>query len=43
MHVGLLEGRDRLDALAAADVVIYPSRHEVFGLVPSKRSSAGRP
>ena len=26
MHVGLLEGRDRLDALAAADVVVYPSQ-----------------
>jgi glycosyltransferase involved in cell wall biosynthesis len=34
MFVGLLEGRDRLDALAAANVVLYPSRHEVFGLVP---------
>jgi glycosyltransferase involved in cell wall biosynthesis len=31
---GLLRGRDRLDALADADVVVYPSEHEIFGLVP---------
>jgi glycosyltransferase involved in cell wall biosynthesis len=42
-HVGLLEGRDRLDALAAASVVIYPSRHEVFGLVPLEALLSGSP
>lgn len=31
---GLLRGADRLEALAAADVVVYPSSDEVFGLVP---------
>jgi glycosyltransferase involved in cell wall biosynthesis len=31
---GLLRGRDRLEALADADVVVYPSEHEIFGLVP---------
>jgi glycosyltransferase involved in cell wall biosynthesis len=31
---GLLRGRDRLDALADADVVVYPSEQEIFGLVP---------
>jgi glycosyltransferase involved in cell wall biosynthesis len=31
---GILKGRDRLAALADADLVIYPSRDEVFGLVP---------
>ncbi len=31
---GLLTGPERLAALAAADVVVYPSRDEIFGLVP---------
>jgi len=31
---GLLRGRDRLEVLADADVVVYPSEHEIFGLVP---------
>src|SRR5205823_1674272 len=31
---GLLRGRDRLEALADADVVAYPSEQEIFGLVP---------
>jgi glycosyltransferase involved in cell wall biosynthesis len=43
MHVGVLEGRDRLDALAAADVVVYPSKHEVFGLVPIEALLCGSP
>jgi glycosyltransferase involved in cell wall biosynthesis len=42
-HVGLLKGRDRLDALAAANVVVYPSRHEVFGLVPLEALLSGSP
>jgi len=41
--VGLLTGRDRLDALAAADVVVYPSRDEIFGLVPLEALLAGTP
>ncbi len=36
-------GRARLDALAAADVVVYPSRDEVFGLVPIEALLAGSP
>jgi glycosyltransferase involved in cell wall biosynthesis len=43
LHVGLLEGRDRLDALAAANVVLYPSKHEVFGLVPLEALLSGSP
>ena len=35
-RLGLLEGPDRLDALAAASVVVYPSRDEVFGLVAAE-------
>src|SRR4051794_1786159 len=40
---GLLTDRDRLDALAAADVVVYPSRDEIFGLVPLEALLAGTP
>lgn len=40
---GLLPGAERLDALAAADVVVYPSRDEVFGLVACESLLAGTP
>jgi glycosyltransferase involved in cell wall biosynthesis len=40
---GLITGRARLDLLADADVVVYPSRHEVFGLVPLEALLAGTP
>jgi glycosyltransferase involved in cell wall biosynthesis len=39
----LLRGRQRLDALAAADVVVYPSRDEIFGLVPLEALLCGTP
>ena len=42
-RIGVLEGTDRLDALAAANVVVYPSRDEVFGLVPIEALLAGSP
>jgi glycosyltransferase involved in cell wall biosynthesis len=42
-RLGLLRGAARLDALAAADVVVYPSRDEVFGLVPMEAVLCGRP
>jgi glycosyltransferase involved in cell wall biosynthesis len=42
-QLGLLKGRERLDALAAANVVAYPSRDEVFGLVPIEALLAGSP
>jgi glycosyltransferase involved in cell wall biosynthesis len=32
-----------LDALAAADVVVYPSRDEIFGLVPLEALLCGSP
>ncbi|HEX5108487.1 MAG TPA: glycosyltransferase [Vicinamibacterales bacterium] len=41
--IGLLEGRQRLEALADADVVVYPSEHEIFGLVPLEALLAGTP
>lgn len=40
---GLLCHTDRLDALAAADVVVYPSRDEIFGLVPLEALLCGTP
>jgi glycosyltransferase involved in cell wall biosynthesis len=40
---GLLTGTGRLDALAAANVVIYPSRDEIFGLVPLEALLCGTP
>jgi len=43
LRTGLLKGRERLDALAAADVVVYPSRDEVFGLVAAEALACGTP
>src|SRR5262249_18281768 len=40
---GLLQGRERLEALADADVVVYPSAQEIFGLVPLESLLAGTP
>lgn len=40
---GLLKGRDRLEALADADVVAYPSKDEIFGLVPLEALLCGTP
>jgi glycosyltransferase involved in cell wall biosynthesis len=43
VFTGLLEGADRLAALADADVVVYPSEQEVFGLVAVEALLAGTP
>lgn len=40
---GCLEGEQRLAALADADVVVYPSEHEIFGLVPVEALLCGTP
>lgn len=40
---GLLRGRERLLALAAADVVAYAGRDEAFGLVPLEALLCGTP
>ena len=39
----LLSGRERLELLAAADVVVYPSEAEAFGLVPLEALLCGTP
>jgi glycosyltransferase involved in cell wall biosynthesis len=41
--IGLLRGAERLDALADADLVVYPSADEIFGLVPLEALLAGTP
>ena len=41
--VGLLTGDDRLAALADADVLVYPSTDEIFGLVPFEGLLCGTP
>lgn len=41
--VGLLRGPTRLRALADADVLVYPSEHEIFGLVPFEGLLSGTP
>src|SRR3954469_1101797 len=43
ISAGLLTGAARLDALSPADVVVYPSRDEIFGLVPLEALLAGTP
>jgi len=40
---GLLVGRERLEALVDAAVVVYPSQDEVFGLVPFEALLCGTP
>jgi glycosyltransferase involved in cell wall biosynthesis len=40
---GLLTGRQRLQALADADVVVYASKDEIFGLVPLEAILCGTP
>ena len=40
---GLLTGSERLEALAAADVLVYPSEDEIFGLVPLEALLSGTP
>jgi glycosyltransferase involved in cell wall biosynthesis len=40
---GLLRGQERLEALADADVMVYPSAHEIFGLAPLEALLAGTP
>jgi glycosyltransferase involved in cell wall biosynthesis len=40
---GLLTGPSRYEALAAADILVYPSYGEVFGLVPLEALQSGTP
>lgn len=43
VFTGVLPGRERFAALAAADVVIYPTENEIFGLVPLEALQCGTP
>lgn len=43
IFTGLLTGIERLSALVDADILIYPSTHEVFGLVPFEGLLCGTP
>jgi glycosyltransferase involved in cell wall biosynthesis len=43
LRPGLLIGHERLEALADADVVLYPSKDEIFGLVPIEAILCGTP
>ncbi|MBI4486796.1 MAG: glycosyltransferase, partial [Acidobacteria bacterium] len=43
VFTGLLRARERLEALGEADVVVYPSQHEIFGLVPLESLLSGTP
>jgi glycosyltransferase involved in cell wall biosynthesis len=43
IFTGLLRGVERVEALADADVLVYPSEHEIFGLVPVEALLAGTP
>jgi len=43
LSTGLLRGAERLEALADADVLVYPSAHEIFGLVPLEALLSGTP
>jgi glycosyltransferase involved in cell wall biosynthesis len=43
IRTGLLRDSDRDDALSAAAVVVYPSRDEIFGLVPLEALLCGTP
>ena len=43
LFTGLLEGRDRLALLVDADVLVYPSSDEIFGLVPFEGLMCGTP
>lgn len=43
LFAGLLRGRERLEALADATVVVYPSEDEIFGLVPLEAILSGTP
>ncbi len=43
IRTGLLRGTERFEALRAADVVVYPSRDEIFGLVPLEALLCGTP
>jgi glycosyltransferase involved in cell wall biosynthesis len=42
VFTGVLRAQQRLEALADSDVIVYPSQHEIFGLVPLEALLSGR-
>jgi len=42
-YTGLVEGREKIAAYVDADVTVYPSQHEIFGLVPFESILCGTP
>ncbi len=43
LFTGLLTGKDKLSAYCAADMLVYPAIHEIFGLVPFEAMLCGAP
>jgi glycosyltransferase involved in cell wall biosynthesis len=43
IFTGLLRGQARIDALTDADVLVYPSEDEIFGLTPLEALMSGAP
>ena len=43
MFTGLLRGGERIDALADADVLVYPSQDEIFGITALEALMCGTP
>ena len=41
--VDTISGEERLQALSDADLVVYPSQNEIFGLVPFEALMSGTP
>lgn len=43
VFTGFLDGNERLSAFVDADVIVYPAKHEIFGLVPFEALACGKP
>jgi glycosyltransferase involved in cell wall biosynthesis len=43
VFTGLLTGQDRIAVFVDSRVIVYPAKHEVFGLVPFEAMACGKP
>ena len=43
VFTGFLGGRDRLAAFVDSDMIVYPAKYEIFGLVPFEALACGKP